>query len=939
MNNWLKKLHPRHSLRAQIGLATAAVVVLLSLVMSFYAADISRKQIEKTEGEAFALRAKNALDVLDRGMFERSREIQNAAILDEIRDPLAPLAHKREILERLQTTFNAYAWIGICDVDGKGLVGTGRYLEGKDLSRRPWCSKGRDNNYIGDVHDALLLSRLLPNPSGESFYLVDVATPVKDSAGVLQGVLCGHIYWRWAEEALDSKKTPGKDIFLLSRDGIVLSGPAKPQSKMAELSPEIMQAINANHTGGGSQRVRWNDGKTYLVGFARSSGYREYPGLGWVSLVRQDVGTAFAPARELQQHILLVGMALGILFACLGWLMAGRIARPISRISRAADRIASGELLYDVPAQLGDGEVAHLSTAIHDMVENLTREISQRKQAEQGLRLSAKVFENNTEAILVTDAAQNIVMVNQAFTDITGYGVDEVLGRNPKILSSGRQSKGFYEEFWRSLNANDLWRGEIWNKRKNGEIFPEWVTISVLRDEQSRITHYVAVFLDITERKKEEERIRYLANYDVLTGLPNRYLLSDRIEQALSSAQRNQAKVAVMFIDLDRFKNINDSLGHDIGDSLLKLVARRLKACLRRTDTIARQGGDEFVAVLTELGSFDEVIFVAEKMIESLMENFTLEEYQLSITPSIGISIYPEDGETPIELLRNADLAMYRAKDSGRNNFQFYAADMNIKAVQRLKLENSLRSAIVQQQLMVYYQPKVNVLSGKMTGMEALLRWQHPDMGFVSPAIFIPIAEESGLINEIGDWVLRQSCLQARLWQEQGFDIVPVAVNLSARQLKQSNLPEHILTVLRDAGLDARYLVLEITESMLMDMGASGVGALEQLRAAGIKLALDDFGTGYSSLSRLKNLPLDSLKIDQSFVRDIVTDPDDASIVSATAVLAHALNLRVTAEGVETQDQLDFIKSLQCEEYQGYLYSRPVPAVEVAEFLRCSLQS
>lgn len=938
MNNIFKKLHPGRSLRAQISLATAAMVMLLSVAMAYYAADISRNQIEETQGEAFELRAKSALDVLDRGMFERSREIQNAAILDEIRDPLAPLSHKREILERLQTTFNAYAWIGICDAEGRGLVGTGHYLEGKDLSKRPWCTQGRSANYIGDVHDALLLAKLLPNPSGESFYLVDVAAPVIDQAGVLQGVLCGHIYWRWAEEVLDSKKTPGKDIFLLSRDGIVLSGPAKPQSKLAELSPDMMRAINANQAGGGSQLVRWSDGKTYLVGYARSSGYREYQGLGWVSLVRQEVGTAFAPARRLQQHILLAGGALGLLFAWLGWLMAGRIARPITRISQAAERIAAGELNYDVPPQLGDDEVAHLSTAIHHMVKNLTREINQRKQVEQELRLSAKVFENNSEAILITDAAQSIVMVNQAFTDITGYSADEVLGRNPKMLSSGRQSSSFYVEFWQSLSHHDFWRGEIWNKRKNGEIFPEWVTISVLRDEQLQITHYVAVFLDITERKKEEERINYLANYDVLTGLPNRYLLSDRIEQALSSAQRNQARVAVLFIDLDRFKNINDSLGHDIGDALLKLVARRLKSCLRRSDTIARQGGDEFVAVLTELDSADEVIFVAEKMIESLLENFTLNEYQLSITPSIGISIYPDDGQSSIELLRNADLAMYRAKDSGRNNFQFYAPDMNVKAVQRLKLENSLRAAISQQQLMVYYQPKVNVHSGKMTGMEALLRWQHPEMGFVSPAIFIPIAEESGLINEIGDWVLRQSCLQARLWQGQGFDIVPVAVNLSSRQLKQSNLVEHILTVLRDAELDARYLVLEITESMLMDMGDSGVGVLEQLRAAGIKLALDDFGTGYSSLSRLKNLPLDSLKIDQSFVRDIVTDPNDASIVSATAVLAHALNLRVTAEGVETQDQLDFIKSLQCEEYQGYLFSRPVPALEVEKFLQRSLQ-
>jgi len=934
MKNWLKSLHPMHSLRAHISFATAAVVAVLSLAIGFYAADISRTSIEQTEGEAFALRAKNALDVMDRGMFERSREIRNVANLDVIHNPVASLDRKREVLESLQANFNAYAWIGICDAQGKGLVGTGHYLEGKDLSKRPWCSKGREGNYFGDVHDALLLAKLLPNPSGESFYLVDVASPVIDHQGVLLGVLCGHIYWSWASEVLDSKQTPGKDIFLLSKDGLVLSGPAEAQSQLAELAPQAMQAINASKEATGYQLVKWADGKSYLVGYAKSSGYRDYPGMGWVTLVRQEAGAAFAPARSLQLHIVLAGGALGLLFAWLGWLMAGRIARPISCISHAAEAIAAGDLLHEVPAVQGEDEVAHLSTAIREMVQNLTSEIQQRKQAEQGLRLSAKVFESNTEAIMITDAAHHIVMVNQAFTDITGYQADEVMGKDPKLLSSGKMPGAFFEQFWDSLVAHDMWRGEIWNKRKNGEIFPEWVTISVLRDESLKITHYIAVYLDITERKQEEEHIKYLANYDVLTGLPNRYLLMDRVEQGISSAQRKQGKTAVMFIDLDHFKNINDTLGHDVGDELLKQVAIRLKACLRRTDTIARQGGDEFVAVLTELNAEDEVIYVAEKMIESLQAKFELQGYHLSITPSIGIGIYPGDGEDTVELMRNADLAMYQAKHKGRNNFQFYAPEMNTKAVERLKLETHLRTAIASQQLMVYYQPKVNVLSGVMTGMEALLRWKHPEMGFISPALFIPVAEDSGLINEIGDWVLRQTCLQARLWQAQGCEIVPIAVNLSARQLKQGDLATRILIILRDAGLDARYLELEITESMLMEMGEGDLANIEQLRAAGVMMALDDFGTGYSSLSRLKNLPLDRLKIDQSFVRDIVTDPDDASIVSATAVLAHALGLCVTAEGVETQEQLDFIKSLHCEEYQGYLFSRPVPAEEVKRFFK-----
>ncbi|KAF0201817.1 MAG: diguanylate cyclase/phosphodiesterase with PAS/PAC [Gallionellaceae bacterium] len=932
--NWLQKLNPRNSLRAQISFASGAVALVLSLGLSYFAAEYSRHQIEKSEGEFFASRAKNALDVLDRGMFERSREIQNAATLDDIRETShANIGRKRQILERLQSSFNDYAWIGMCDAKGMGVVGTGKYLEGKDLTKRPWCIQGRTGYYIGDMHDALLLSKLLPNPSGEMFYLVDVAAPVINKKGVLQGVLCGHIIWKWAEEVLDSKKTPGKDILLLSQNGLVLSGPEEPRSELLKLAPKTMQAIKQGNHDSGYLLEKWSNGKTYLVGYAKSSGYRAYPGLGWVSLVREEATMAFAPARQLQQRILMMGGALGLLFAWLGWLMAGRIARPITRISLAAEKIAAGDLVYDVPAQQGDGEVAHLSSAIYNMVGNLTREIAQRRKAEEGLRLSAKVFESNTEAIMITDARQDIVMVNRAFTEITGYTENEVLGRNPKMLASGLQAKDFFRDFYESLHAKDYWRGEVWNKRKNGEIFPEWVTVSVLRDEQGNITHYVAVFLDITERKKEEERIQYLANYDVLTDLPNRYLLGDRLEQAIALAQRHQTKLAVLFVDLDRFKNINDSLGHDVGDALLKMVAQRLKTCLRHSDTLARQGGDEFIALLGDLSSETEATFAAEKMIEALSKEFAVGVYQLSVTTSIGVCVYPDDGGTAVQLLRNADMAMYRAKDAGRNRFEYYESAMNAKAMQRLQLENDLRSAIVKGQLMLYYQPKVNVRSGAVVGMEALLRWQHPQLNMVSPAEFIPVAEESGLINEIGDWVLRQAALQQRIWQSQGYRIVPVAVNLSARQFAQKNLTEKILGIVRDVGLPAYFIEFELTESMLMDMGVNSLEVMNQLATAGFDLALDDFGTGYSSLSRLKLLPVKTLKIDQSFVRDIATDEDDKIIVNATAALAHAMEMRVVAEGVETREQFDFIRDLQCEEYQGYLFSRPVPADEAVKFL------
>ncbi len=924
----------KNGLRLQISLASAGIALILSLALGYYAASNSKHQIEANQGEAFANRARNVLDVMDRGMFERSREIRNASMLDEIRDPRVPLMRKRELLERLQQNFDAYAWIGICNDRGVGIVGTGKYLEGKDLSKRPWCTQGRNQKYyVGDVHDALLLAKLLPNPSGQPFYLVDVASPVFDFKGTLLGVLCGHIYWNWAEEALDSKKTPGRDVLLLSRDGLVLSGPEQARSDFVKLAPRTWQEIQQSERRSGYVLEKWSNGKTYLVGYSKSTGYRDYPGLGWVSVVRQEASLAFAPAVQLQQRILLAGVALGLVFAWIGWLQAGRIARPIVRISAAADRISAGELAYEVPTVPGKDEVAQLATAIRKMVAELTSEIRQRRKAEEGLRLSAKVFENNSEAIMITDANNNIVSINRAFTDITGYTEAEALGRNPRLLSSGRQTRQFYQDFYTALLSNDQWHGEIWNKRKNGEIFPEWVAVSVLRDETGEITHYIAVYMDITERKREEERIQYLANYDVLTGLPNRYLLTDRLEQALVQAQERGAQMAVMFVDLDHFKNINDSLGHDVGDKLLTLVAQRLRTCLRRADTIARQGGDEFVVLLADLESEGEATFVAEKMVLALLDPFVVDSFHLSVTPSIGVSLYPEDGETAVQLLRNADLAMYRAKEAGRNRFEYYKPEMNAKAVQRLQLENDLRQAIAKAELMVYFQPKVHVESGKVVGMEALLRWKHAQLGFISPAEFIPVAEECGLINELGDWVLRHSAMQQRIWQSMGYELVPVAVNLSARQLNQTGLVERLNTIMRDTGIPRGAIELELTESMLLDIGGEGMALMQELNDAGFALALDDFGTGYSSLSRLKLLPMASLKIDQSFVRDIASDENDRSIIHATVVLAHAMGMKVVAEGVETEEQLEFLRGLHCQEYQGYLFSRPIPADQVEAFL------
>jgi diguanylate cyclase (GGDEF)-like protein/PAS domain S-box-containing protein len=560
-------------------------------------------------------------------------------------------------------------------------------------------------------------------------------------------------------------------------------------------------------------------------------------------------------------------------------------------------------------------------------------DITDDKTAEELLRVNAQVFEFSREGIITTDADNKILTANKAFTEITGYKAEEVIGKNPRILASGTTNKAFYKNMWQHITEKGYWQGEVLNRRKDGEFFPERLSISTVRDQDGKITQHIGIISDLSEHKLAEQRIAFLSNFDPLTQLPNRNLLRDRAKLALAAANRSKTAMALVYLDLDRFKIVNESLGPSVGDALLKELAKRLLNGLRPEDTLSRQGGDEFIMLLPETDA-EGAAHVAKKMLDIVSKPFTFSAQRIIMTCSIGIAEFPQDGDSFEQLAQSADAALYRAKQAGRNNFQFFTQKMHEQAYEVMQIENELRQALEQNEFELYYQPQVDTVTKKIIGAEALIRWQHPEKGLVMPSSFIPIAEESSLINEIGNWVLITALKQLAKWQAAGIAIVPVAVNLSIVQFRQDSLFESISSALRETNIDPAMLELEMTESIAMENSERTIRVLGQLSAVGIRLSIDDFGTGYSSLNYLKRFKIDKLKIDQSFIRDMEHHPEDAAIIIAIIGMAKGLNFKTIAEGVETEQQLEFLRHNHCDEIQGYLFSRPLPAKDFELLLR-----
>jgi diguanylate cyclase (GGDEF)-like protein/PAS domain S-box-containing protein len=554
----------------------------------------------------------------------------------------------------------------------------------------------------------------------------------------------------------------------------------------------------------------------------------------------------------------------------------------------------------------------------------LVLDITESKKIEKQIPIWAKMFESSGEAISVTDAENRFVAVNRMFSSTTGYSPDEIIGKEPSLLKSGHHDNLFYQNMWASINQTGSWQGEIWEKRKDGVIYLKWLRIDQIKDAEGNLINYLARFTDISEKKATEERIRYLDRHDALTGLPNRKVLENQLLAEIKKGRYNGKRVGVISLDLDRFKNINDSLGHQVGDEFLKEIAERLQSCSSKTKITARFGGDSFIFIVPAIFQKKEIIAVIHDIMNALKEPLLYGELELSVTASIGVSLFPDDGDTAEVLIRNADTAMHRVKDNGRNFYEFFEASMNEYASERLMLENDLRRALEREEFVLFYQPQFDSKTEKVIGVEALIRWIHPTRQLVPPGDFIPILEETGLIIPIGEWILAEACRQHRQWIEEGLPPIPISVNISAVQFHDKSFLSMLSNVIEDSGIEPGYLDLEVTESVVMRQPELVIKQLESIKSMGICLSLDDFGTGFSSLSYLRYFPLDRLKIDQSFVRGLAIDSVNEAIIESVVALGKSLKIRTIAEGVETKEELSFLCKLDCDEIQGYYFSKPL---------------
>ncbi len=923
------------SLRTQIGLATGLVLSLILLTQAVLLFSAARDELKQSLSGQLEVLVSRVAAELDEKVFLR------VAILEGMANkfPLNSLNNDAEVERYFRDSPNLYTLFddyylfspeGILRVDWPRVPGR----RGLDMAERDYIQGVIKQG--GTTLSKPILGKATQQP------IIVISAPVRDAKGRLVGILGGVVNLQRSRllEPLSTTRV-GKTgyFYLVGPERLTIMHPdrnrvLKPITAPG-VNPDLDRALDEGFEGT-AEGVN-SSGLQGLFSF------KWLPDSGWVLAAVLPSSEAFVAVDQLRLRVALLTIVSLILAIAVIALIVRHLTRPLEILTGF---LRSTRTLAPLPPLVHScRETERLSDAFSQFFsqqkitqEELSVATRRAEAANADLRIAAIAFEAQ-EGMFITDARNVILRINRAFTEITGYSSEEAIGQTPSLLSSGRHDAKFYKEMRDSIQRSKAWQGEIWNRRKSGEIYPEWLTITAVTDSAGGLTHYVSTLTDISQRKAAEEQIEYLAFYDPLTRLPNRRLLVDRLQQALASSARNNRTGALLFIDLDNFKILNDTLGHDKGDLLLQQVAQRLSACVREGDSVARLGGDEFVLVLEDLSenineAANQAETVGEKILAALNQSFDLAGHSYHNTPSMGVTLFVGHQSSIDDLMKYADLAMYEAKKAGRNTLRFFDPEMQATISTRAALEKDLREGLSARQFMLYYQPQVGA-AGNITGTEALIRWQHPQRGVVSPATFIPLAEETGLILPLGAWVLETACQQLVAWATKpACAHLSIAVNVSARQFRQPDFVEQVLAVLDRCGANPHQLKLELTESLLLDDVEEMIAKMSALKTRGIGFSLDDFGTGYSSLSYLKRLPLDQLKIDQSFVRDLLTDPNDVAIAHTIVALAQSLGLSVIAEGVETEAQQDCLAVQGCLAYQGYLFSRPLPVSDFERLLQ-----
>jgi diguanylate cyclase (GGDEF)-like protein/PAS domain S-box-containing protein len=905
----------RHSLKTRITLSALAIFLLSLWSLSFYIADVIHTSLEKQvmdqQASIATLVGVEINDEINERMLALHRVASVLAAPHAHHTPQEQLAQMPEFLAFFS------GGVFVTDIRGVAIASLPVSVEriGVSFAERDYFQQAvqEGRSIVGKP----VIGKKLNVP------VVGMATPLRDARGAVVGVLVGIVNLEassFLDKLVSNRYGETGGYLVVSRAArMVVAATDKTRVMTHAAKPGLSPLVDQFMAGVDGAGMLVNSQGVEVLASAKS-----IPVADWFVAVSLPAREAFALLHAVQARMMIATLLLSAFATGLTWLLLRRQLAPLMVAAQSLhQQSTSRSALRALPVE-SDDEIGALIKGFNGLLQVLDARDTE-------LRIAAAAFESQ-EGIFVTDARWAILKVNRAFTAMTGYSSEEAIGRLPQeLLSSNLQDPVMYELMSQRLESEGVWQGEVWDRRKTGEVFPLWLMLTALRDEAGTVTHYVVTMLDITERKAAETEIRNLAFYDALTGLPNRRLLMDRLSQALAHSARHKRSGALLFLDLDNFKDLNDTLGHDKGDQLLKQVAQRLQLCVREGDTVARLGGDEFVVMLQDLSeepsaAASQVEFVGEKVLQTLNQPYLLTDTTHRSTSSVGVTMFGDKAEKPDDLLKRADLAMYQAKAAGRNTLRFFDVQMQTTVTQRASMEAALREAVERHQFLLYYQPQVDA-DGRITGAESLVRWQHPERGMVFPGEFVALAEHTGLILPMGQWILESACQQIAKWAHQpGLQKLSVSVNVSALQLMQVDFVARVLQALEQSGADPHRLKLELTESVLVSDVAKTIDKMLVLKARGVGFSLDDFGTGYSSLAFLKLLPLDQLKIDQSFVRDILVDSNDAAIAKMVIALGASLNLMVIAEGVETQEQRAYLAQNGCFAYQGYLFGRPMPA-------------